>query len=290
MLTNVNESEWSAIVILHTWEYDKPQKGARDFVVNSSSKMVKQLKSYAKKRFKNLKQDLKSYGRLQDPEVLHRIRVEIKKIKVLINLIDFSVKNFKGHQHFIPLRTIFRKAGEIRQPEVLYKLLLLYQIGNVSDAQIPKSKVMDRLSKAFQKKASTYIEAVNEQEKKIKKYYSKVSKTEAEKYLKKRKRELEHLLYRDFNKKELHKARKICKEIVYLPTGKAGLHWIDNSKEPDPFYTEVENRIGQWHDKQALLPILKKKKAVDEVTKLMAASKEDMINLKELVVHYFDNP
>jgi hypothetical protein len=244
---------------------------------------VKQLKSYSKKRFKNLKQDLKSYGRLQDPDVLHRIRVEIKKIKVLINLIDFSVKKFKGHQHFVPLRTIFRKAGEIRQPEVLYKLLLLYQIENVTDTQIPKSKVMDRLSAAFQKKASASIETVNEQEKKIKKQYNKVSKTEAEKYLKKRKRELEHLLYHHFNKKELHKARKICKEIVYL-------HWIDNSKEPDPFYTEVEDRIGQWLDKQVLLPILKKKKAVGEVTKLMAASEEDMINLQELVTHYYDTP
>jgi CHAD domain-containing protein len=243
---------------------------------------VKQLKSYSKKRFKNLKQDLKSYGRLQDPEVLHRIRVEIKKIKVLINLIDFSVKKFKGHQHFVPLRTIFRKAGEIRQPEVLYKLLLLYQIGNVPDAHIPKSEIMDKLSKVFQKKTSTYVEVVNEQEKKIKKQYGKVSKTEAKEYLKKRKRELEHLLYRDFNKKELHKVRKTCKEIVYL-------HWIDNSKEPDLFYTEVEDRIGQWHDKQVLIPILKKKKVVDEVTKLMASSKEDMMNLKELVTHYYDN-
>jgi hypothetical protein len=37
-LINVNESEWSAIVILHTWEYGKPQRNALDFVVNSSSK------------------------------------------------------------------------------------------------------------------------------------------------------------------------------------------------------------------------------------------------------------
>jgi CHAD domain-containing protein len=244
---------------------------------------VKQLKSYAKKQFKNLKRDLKSYRRVQDPEVLHSIRVEIKKIKVLINLINFSVKKFKAHQHFVPLRTIFRKAGEIRQPEVLYKLLLRYQIENVSDTQIPNSKAMDRLSKAFQKKVSTHIEVVSEQEKKIKKQYSKISKSVAKKYLKKRKWELEHLLYRDFNKRELHKVRKICKEVVYL-------HWIDNSKEPDPFYTELEDRIGQWHDKQEVLPIVKKSKATEEVAKLIAASKGDLINLKELVSHHYDIP
>jgi hypothetical protein len=37
-LTNVNEGEWSAIVILHTWEYGKPQKDALDFVQRASLK------------------------------------------------------------------------------------------------------------------------------------------------------------------------------------------------------------------------------------------------------------
>jgi soluble P-type ATPase len=37
-LTSINESEWSVIVILHTWEYGKPQKNVLDFVINSTSK------------------------------------------------------------------------------------------------------------------------------------------------------------------------------------------------------------------------------------------------------------
>ncbi|MFM9841216.1 MAG: hypothetical protein ACKVOQ_23330 [Cyclobacteriaceae bacterium] len=37
-LTNVNENDWSAIVILHTWEYSKPQKDASAFVKRASSK------------------------------------------------------------------------------------------------------------------------------------------------------------------------------------------------------------------------------------------------------------
>jgi hypothetical protein len=41
-LTNVNESDWSAIVILHTWEYYEPQKEAKAFVdrVVSKKKIV----------------------------------------------------------------------------------------------------------------------------------------------------------------------------------------------------------------------------------------------------------
>lgn len=244
---------------------------------------MKQLKAYANKQFKSLADDLESYRHLQDTEVLHKIRVEIKKIKVVLNLINYSVKKFKGHQHFIPFRTIFRKAGAIRQPEVLYKLLLLYQVGGVTDGQIPRSTKLDKLSKAFQKEVPLFIESEKKQREKIKKYFDQVSKDNARKYVKKKRRELEQLLFPTFNKTSLHRARKICKEVVYL-------HWVDNRPKPDPFFNEVENMIGKWHDKQVLLPILKKNKATDEVSKLSTACQEDLINLKKLVSHYYDKP
>jgi CHAD domain-containing protein len=244
---------------------------------------VKQLKAYANKQFKSLAEDLESYRHLQDPEVLHKIRVEIKKIKVVLNLINYALKKFKGHQHFIPFRAIFRKAGAIRQPEVLYKLLLLYQVSGIMDRQIPRSAKLDKLSKAFQKEVPLSIEAVKTQKKKIKKYFNQVLKDDARKYVKKKRRELERLLFPTFNKAGLHKARKICKEVVYL-------HWVDNLPKPDPFFNEVENMIGQWHDKQVLLPIVKKNKAIDEVNKLSTACQEDLINLKKLVSHYYDKP
>jgi CHAD domain-containing protein len=244
---------------------------------------VKQLKTFANKQFKNLTDDLESYHHLQDPEVLHKIRVEIKKIKVMLNLINYSVKKFKAHQHFIPFRTIFRRAGEIRQPEVLYKLLLLYQVGGVKDGQIPRSKKLDKLSKAFQKDVPMFIESVKTQKKKVKKCFEQVSKDDALNYVKKKRRELERLLFPTFNKAGLHKVRKICKEVIYL-------HWVDHQPKPDPFFNEAENIIGQWHDKQVLLPIVKKNKAVDEIGKLTIACQEDLINLKKLVSHYYDKP
>lgn len=37
-LAYINESEWSAIVILHTWENFKPQKDAREFIERSASR------------------------------------------------------------------------------------------------------------------------------------------------------------------------------------------------------------------------------------------------------------
>jgi len=241
---------------------------------------VKKLVVYSNKQFKSLTADLKSYHHLQDPEVLHNIRVSIKKIKVALNLTNYAVKKFKGHQHFIPLRTIFRKAGAIRQPEVLYQLLLQYQVGGVTDEQIPRSNKLDKLCYNFQKDAPVFIESVKTKRKEIKKYFEQVSKEEARKYVKKKRRELKRFLFPTFNKKNLHTARKICKEVVYL-------NWVENSSKPDPFFYEVENIIGQWHDKQVLLPIVRKNKEGNEVSRLAAACQEDLVKLKNLVSHYY---
>jgi CHAD domain-containing protein len=241
---------------------------------------VKKLKQYARQRFKKLTDSLTSYGHVQDPAEIHNIRVEIKKIKALINMVNFCVRNFKSHQQFVPLRTIFRRAGEIRQPEVVYQLLLLYQIGGILDAQIPKSVKTDKLSAAFQKEVPQFLASVKLQSKKIKVFYKKVSKAEARKYLKNQKLELKKSLFPTFDKVMLHKSRKIIKEIIYL-------YWVEKNQKLPRFYKEAETIIGQWHDKQVLLPVLRKSKATDEIATLTAACKDDIIKLKKRIAAYY---
>ena len=97
------------------------------------------LRKYTLIRFANLEKLLREYAMEPDLQKLHGIRVEVKKIKVILGLINTSVKGFHGHRHFIPLREIFRKAGQIRQPQVFYELLMRYEVQGVTDAQIPGS-------------------------------------------------------------------------------------------------------------------------------------------------------
>jgi DNA-binding protein H-NS len=66
----------------------------------------------------------------------------------------------------------------------------MYQISGVADAQIPRSKKADKLSAAFQKEASPFIESVKAQKRKIKKYFDQVTKEDTRKYVKNKKREL----------------------------------------------------------------------------------------------------
>lgn len=242
---------------------------------------MKEARAFANKKLKGLTKALKSLQHIQDPDMLHKVRVEIKQIKALINLIGFSVKGFKAHRHFVPFRTIFRRAGEIRQPGVLYKLLLRHQVSGIADSDIPYSGKIDRISRAFQKETPQFMATINAQGKKLVKHSEKVHRSSAKRYLRKKRNELERFFFPAFSNKSLHKVRKTIKELIYL-------QWINDKKRPSDFLTNAENIIGQWHDKQVLLAILKKKKAADEIQKLNAACQVDLTSLKKLIADHYN--
>jgi CHAD domain-containing protein len=241
---------------------------------------VKALKNYLDKRFGKLKDQLKGYHHLHDRDTLHRIRTEIKKIKTIINLIHFSHPKFKRHVNFIPFRSIFRKAGEIRESEVLYQLLLAYEIDGVADEYIPKSIEADQLRIDFQKKVPEFVDIVKECKNKLLKNYKKVPTDTYHDYVKKCKRQLKPLLFPTLQRTKLHAARKLIKEILHL-------HELGGNAKKDVFLRNTETLIGQWHDKQVLLQLLKKIKSSEKANQLKAKSRQDVLDLKKLIAHYY---
>ncbi|MCA4895869.1 MAG: CHAD domain-containing protein [Cytophagales bacterium] len=241
---------------------------------------MKKLSSYANKRFKALIDSLHSYHQIDEPEVLHSLRVELKKIKSILNLLQYGLPNFRGHKHYIPFRTIFRRAGEIRQPEVIYKLLLQNQIEGITDSQIPNADQEERLLSAFKNDVPMFIATVTAKRSKLKEYIKNLTEKKAGKYLTKRRRQVKRLLFPVFEPDALHKTRKIIKEIIFLD-------WVDKDKPSVTFLKKIENRIGQWHDKQVLLKILNSTQYKDQSAILIASCQEDLVNLKMAIqAHY----
>lgn len=242
---------------------------------------MKPVQRYANKRFSNLETALRRYGKNPETELLHKVRVEIKKIKVLLLLIRYCYRKFKAHRTFIPLRNIFRKAGEIRQPEVFYRLLLLYQIKGVHDEAIPKAKSSDRLNAAFIKHVRTYVKTVRGQKKIVEPYLRKISKDCIRKYIKRRKASLRSELYPDTRLDTLHKSRKAMKEIIYLSGVENG------GRKLDKFYRNIEALVGLWHDRQMLTYELIRNNTTAEVKRLTAENEADIKKIKKMVRKYY---
>ena len=108
------------------------------------------------------------------------------------------------------------------------------------------------------------------------------------KYLQRKKQELKPQLHPRPKMIIIHKVRKAVKEIIYLSKIQDTL----KGKEAK-FYDKVQDTIGQFHDKQVLLSLIKNKKDETSITQREVVKAESLSDKKEifrLVHEYYRNP
>jgi CHAD domain-containing protein len=240
-----------------------------------------ELMKYANMRFQLLARCLRRYKKSPDTGTLHQIRLEIKKIKAILKLTDACVKRFNARKNYIPFRTIFQQAGKIREPELMYVLLMRYEIGGIPDSLIPQSILEASLSKQFQEEIPSFIRDIEEEERKIGKDVNKIRGREIERYIKSKKKEFRLLLQSKWNRGTLHKSRKVAKEIIYLSAVTK-----KTKTDLDPFYDKIQDAIGKWHDKQMLMPILKANGS-RELGRLRMELRGDVKKIKSMAFDFY---
>jgi CHAD domain-containing protein len=220
---------------------------------------------------------LEHYEQRTNPEILHRIRVELKKIKVLFHLVAFCSGNFNAKRAYKPLRKIFRKAGRIRKFDVVSRLLHEYKIDDVKQGILSEIQKKRKYITSFKNNIPDFQRIVRGYEKKIKKYFEQVHAECLKKYLLNKEYEVQKELFPRSHLRELHESRKLIKEIIYLsPLNK------DASLDTQYYYS-IQDFIGSWHDKQTLMQLLRKKGChlhLQIIKKLKAESKNDIKKLK----------
>jgi len=233
--------------------------------------------SYTKRRLKNLKRLLHSYPSLESPEILHQIRIEIKKIKAVLRLLNYSSKNFRGHKAYLPFRTLFRACGEIREPFVVQGLIDKFK-------GINTPIIIDlNLTSNFKDHLSTYSRTIKRSETKILSKTGKIKTSSYKDFLKKNKIKLENLLYPTFLQSDLHKIRKLIKEIYYLTSIRS------KRKDTNSFFVKSSDLIGNWHDKRIVSQKLRKSvpPETELIQKLKTESRSDISVLKKLVQNFY---
>ncbi len=145
--------------------------------------------------------------------ILHHIRIELKKIKALIHLFDHCFKKFSGPVEYRLLKEVFQAAGKIREVTVFNRLLNKYKIKLRKEN---KSIANENLIYDFRKNIFRYKKIIVRSHSSILKYADKLDTDCFKKYLKLKKDELLKRIYPDLTESELHKIRKIVKEIIYL--------------------------------------------------------------------------
>ncbi len=252
-------------------------------LINRNQLAMKKLNKFTKGTFKVLAKHLELFNFTHEPETLHHIRIEIKKIKAILEAIHNSNKQFKVHQHFLPFRRLFRKAAALREPLVTAELA-----SGRPDEEKKSIADLDASNKGIvelTKEITFYLKCEGKQRKTIIAAVSKIHKKTFDKYIRKLIRQIMPDLYPKLHKNRIHKIRKKIKTLLYLSETRKLL-----TKSKRAFLKYLEESIGQLHDKDILLASVKNKAlGVDSkiLTELKLQYRKDMTAVSSSIRKFY---
>src|SRR4051794_6401150 len=80
------------------------------------------------KLWKKMQCSFKEFTNSKDPEKLHRFRVQVKKIKSFLTLLESDKRNEQLLKKFKPVKKIFKSAGVIRDAILHQKQAKMHKI------------------------------------------------------------------------------------------------------------------------------------------------------------------
>ena len=242
---------------------------------------------YIDKRCENTVQSLNNFCENKNHEELHKLRVEIKKLKAYA---AFTAK-IKGEHYkkkLRPVTEIFKKAGEIRTARLNLETLKKYRIRSTAFRK-GQLAISENVSEQFVASSQRYIDAIEStcaiirddcddiRNKKILEFYSE-------------KIEFLSLYFREkFDEQHLHARRKIIKMLVYadnlLPEE------LNQKLALNVSYLDtLQDIIGKWHDEIILVDLLNKAQTNKKKTELLVQQKEGLLQaVKSLATRFKQN-
>jgi CHAD domain-containing protein len=187
-------------------------------------------------------------------ENIHELRVELKKLKLLLSIIKDSGNILKYKKQLNHLKQIFKQAGKIRELQLVilqlnfwkekYSISTLISIKNIELKQAKLAFIkMNKVSihfKDIEREIISQLEKSNNSNKFLKKIRSKINYA----FKKIKASHLNKIKLDDAKVVELHGLRINTKKLVnYFKF----FNEVENENQIDKL-VELNNQLGEWHD------------------------------------------
>lgn len=213
---------------------------------------------YLAKRWHAIRSYLNDFADTSNLEVLHKLRVEVKKLKAFAAFAESSERDAK--EAVRPLRKMFRKAGEIREAGLALQLMHQYHIA-APQLKAATEHTLEQQKNMFHAQTAYYGRQAEKAGTLLRKGLHKVRNKQVRRWMDGQLTITAGLLAAP-PPGELHNVRKKIKNIlnVYamLPAPIA-----ENLYLNEKYLQRLQEKIGNWHDvavAAALLPPQKKGK------------------------------
>jgi CHAD domain-containing protein len=216
--------------------------------------MPNPLISYQQTRFSNVLTLTEKLANNPDDETLHDLRVELKRVRFIKNVLSQFLEDSQINKAYKPFRKLFEKLGKIRGQHVnMYKLKTA--LTNTSEAsaqkhfEIRKQKLEEKFRKSINKSTDdlhTDINALNAFALRIKSWNN-------DDFVHSLKKQVRKKVNKRTSKKNLHGARHLLKAVMYSAELSPELAGKISSVFNMSIVNDLEDAIGDWHDLSLLL-------------------------------------
>lgn len=189
---------------------------------------------------------LKTFLKTEDKEQLHVLRVEVKKLRAMLTLLQTVTHNEHLLKFFKPVRKVFKHAGEIRNTQMNLELAHKYNLHN-SDFENAQLEGMAQCAEEFKLNAPKYLKKLKKAHNHIKGSLRNVKDKSIAGFYKKQLKQIAGSLAVPHFDDGLHECRKQLKILMYNHklTEKA----LENHLEfNEKYINDLQSNIGNWHD------------------------------------------
>jgi len=229
---------------------------------------------YFDKQWETMTASLAAYLETEDPEDLHRFRVQVKKLRAFIVMAD-SVEDVPVLAPlFKPVKSVFKKAGEIRNAYMNQQLGNAHHTGN---NLLMESQQLLQLNahRDFKLAGDKHLDKINRAQHQLEGKIPPISDLHINLFYQKLLQQIADTVKNIKFNEGLHECRKLVKILIYnlklvRPVLTIGLN--------EDYLEQVQTAIGDWHDCVLAIELFSGGEANDNV--IVGALKKQMTILK----------
>jgi CHAD domain-containing protein len=217
---------------------------------------------YLNKMYKKMQQQYKAFVCTQNPESLHGFRVQVKKIRSFLTLLEADTKNDQLLQTFKPVRKLFKQTGIIRDAYIHQKQAENNHLDAPHFYKEQHALQQEKTDQLLQHQKQL-LHKMKRTKHRLLRRMKAVPKNEMEQFFTIQISHTKQLLNSHNFSEQLHNGRKMLKHLLYnrniIPNAIAKEMNLDFKK-----IDAMQQSIGDWHDNKLALDFFSKQQpAID---------------------------
>ncbi len=203
------------------------------------------------KLWKRMQKRFKGFRNTGHTEQLHQFRIQVKKIRSFLTLLEAEKKNRGLLKDFKPVKKIFKSAGVVRDAGLHHKQAEEHGIhlnGRNQQEEDAQQKEREQLFRQNKK----HLRTMKKVKKKLHQHLHPVSKADMKTFFQNQIDITNRLLSTHHFTEELHNGRKALKHLLYNEQA-VQQAWKKEQGLDFSYIDELQEALGNWHDNKLTL-------------------------------------